>query len=78
MLHLLLAPVDGVLIGVIVAVVLIVVLVVLTLFTRYKICPPDKIMVVQGALIGKNSDGTPRGAKCTHGGAQFVWPFFQK
>ena len=39
--HLLLAPVDGVLIGVIVAVVLIVVLVVLTLFTRYKICPPD-------------------------------------
>ena len=78
MLNNLLAITDGVLIGVIVAVVLIVVLIVLTLFTRYKICPPDKIMVVQGAMIGHNSDGTPRGAKCTHGGAQFVWPFFQK
>lgn len=69
---------DGVLIGVVVTAVLIVVLIILTLFTRYKICPPDKIMVVQGSLIGRNEDGTPRGSKCTHGGAQFVWPFFQR
>ncbi|MGN0822863.1 MAG: flotillin family protein, partial [Candidatus Gallimonas sp.] len=28
--------------------------------------------------IKPNADGTYRSAKCVHGGASFVWPFFQK
>lgn len=44
--------------------------------TRYRKCPPDKILVVSGK-IGKNKDGTPRSAKCIHGGATFIIPVFQ-
>lgn len=62
---------------IVVVIVLVIVLILLTFFTRYKICPPDKIMVVQGK-IGKNSDGTSRSAKCVHGGAMFIMPFVQK
>lgn len=46
------------------------------LFTRYKRCPSDKILVVYGKL-GKGSDGTSRSAKCIHGGAAFIWPLIQ-
>lgn len=68
----------GSIVGIIVAViVLLIALILLTFFTRYKICPPDKILVVQGK-IGKSPDGTTRSAKCTHGGAMFVVPFVQK
>lgn len=62
---------------IVVVIVMVIVLILLTFFTRYKICPPDKIMVVQGK-IGKNSDGTSRSAKCVHGGAMFIMPFVQK
>ena len=58
------------------AVVLIVMSFVLWLFSRYKRCPSDKIMVIYGR-IGKNKDGTNRSSKCIHGGAQFVWPVIQ-
>ena len=58
------------------AVVLIVMSFVLWLFSRYKRCPSDKIMVIYGR-IGKNKDGTTRSSKCIHGGAQFVWPVIQ-
>ena len=44
---------------------------ILTVAMRYKKCPSDHIMVVYGKIGGNQS------AKCIHGGAQFVWPFFQ-
>lgn len=65
----------------IVAVIVVGVLVLFMLFlvvaTRYKTCPSDKIMVIYGK-IKPDGDGTYRSAKCIHGGAAFVWPFFQK
>ena len=65
------------LIPVIVVVVLVVLMILLTIAVRYKTCPPDKIMVIYGK-ISANPDGTYRSAKCIHGGAAFVMPFFQK
>ncbi|MDR3022196.1 MAG: flotillin family protein [Clostridiales bacterium] len=47
------------------------------LATRLKKCPPDKIMVVYGGGSKNNKDGSRKTAKCVHGGASFVWPFFQ-
>ncbi len=41
------------------------------LITRYKKCPPDKILVV----YGKTETG--QAAKCIHGGAAFIWPVIQ-
>jgi flotillin len=76
MLNNLLDGVGGIVGGIIGVIVLLIVLALLTFFTRYKICPTDKIMIVQGK-VGKNSDGTPRSAKCIHGGAMFVVPFIQ-
>ncbi|PKM51369.1 MAG: flotillin [Firmicutes bacterium HGW-Firmicutes-7] len=46
------------------------------LFTRYKKCPSDKILVVYGK-VGKNSAGDHNSAKCIHGGAAFIWPIIQ-
>lgn len=45
-------------------------------FTRFKTCPPDKIMVVYGTTGGNKGD-TKKISKCIHGGATFVWPVFQ-
>ncbi len=67
---------NPIIIVLICAVVLIVMSFVLWLFSRYKRCPSDKIMVIYGR-IGKNKDGTTRSSKCIHGGAQFVWPVIQ-
>ena len=53
------------------AVVLIIVVIVFSLFSRYKRCPSDKILVVYGKTSG---EGT---AKCVHGGAAFIWPIIQ-
>ncbi len=64
-------------IAVIVVVVLIAFLILLTIAVRYKTCPPDKILIIYGK-ISPNPDGTYRSAKCVHGGASFVMPFFQK
>jgi len=58
------------------AVVLVVISFLSWIFSRYKKCPSDKIMVIYGS-IGKNNDGTNRSARCIHGGAEFVWPIFQ-
>ena len=58
------------------AIVLVAVSFILWVFSRYKKCPSDKIMVIYGA-IGKNNDGSNRSAKCIHGGAEFVIPVFQ-
>lgn len=64
-------------IAIVVVVVLLIVLIVLTVALRYKTCPPDKILIIYGK-ISPNPDGTYRSAKCVHGGASFVMPFFQK
>jgi len=45
--------------------------------SRLKKCPADKIMVVYGAGLGKNSDGTARSCRVIHGGTVFVWPIIQ-
>ena len=45
--------------------------IVLTVLSRYKKCPSDKIMVIYGK-VGSNKDGTARSAKCIRGGASFV------
>ena len=66
-----------VIVAVIVVAVLLLFMILLTVAVRYKTCPPDKIMVIYGK-ISANPDGTYRSAKCVHGGAAFVWPFFQK
>ena len=39
--------------------------------SRYKRCPPDKILVVYGKTQGVRS------SRCIHGGACFVWPVIQ-
>ncbi|MAS94499.1 MAG: flotillin [Verrucomicrobiales bacterium] len=42
--------------------------------TRYKRCPPDRILVIYGKTgVGKNG----RSGKCYHGGGAFVWPIIQ-
>lgn len=64
----------GIVLGVVFA--LLVVMIVLMVFTRYKKCPSDKVMVIYGK-ISANKDGTYRSAKCIHGGAAMVWPFIQ-
>ncbi len=43
----------------------------LTLVSRYRMCPPDRILVVFGKVASGQS------SKCYHGGATFVMPFFQ-
>lgn len=58
------------------AIVLIAFMLLVTVISRYKKCPPDKIMVISGK-VGKAADGTLRTAKCFHGGAAFVVPVLQ-
>ena len=64
-------------IGTIVAVVVLLLLILIIIAARYKKCPSDKVMVIYGS-VGKTADGLNRSSKCIHGGAAFVWPFFQK
>lgn len=47
-----------------------------TVLSRYKKCPSDKILVIYGK-IGKGEDGYAKSSKCIHGGAAFIWPVFQ-
>lgn len=64
----------GVVLGIVIGLVLVMLL--LVCLVRYKKCPSDKVMVIYGK-ISKNKDGTGRSAKCIHGGAALVIPFFQ-
>lgn len=66
----------GGIVAVAIVLVLLVILIIATVATRYKKCPPDKVMVIYGK-VGKAPDGTARSAKCIHGGAAFIWPFIQ-
>ena len=58
-------PFYLIVIGVVVAFVLI-----MSLISRYKRCPSDKILVVYGNTGGSS-------AKCIHGGGAFIWPVIQ-
>ncbi len=41
--------------------------------TRYQRCPSNKVLVVYGRQFGEGATT----AKCIHGGAAMVWPYFQ-
>lgn len=43
----------------------------ITMLSRYRMCPPDRILVV----YGKVANGTS--SRCYHGGSTFVWPVVQ-
>jgi len=47
-----------------------------TFLRRYRRCPSDRIMVIDGK-IGKGQDAESRSSKCIHGGAAFIWPIIQ-
>ena len=59
------SPFYLIVIGVVVAFILI-----MSLVSRYKRCPSDKILVVYGNTGGSS-------AKCIHGGGAFIWPVVQ-
>jgi flotillin len=60
----------------IVALVVILFITMIALFSRYKRCPSDKVLVIYGKT-GKGIDGTSRSARTIHGGAAFIWPVIQ-
>lgn len=51
--------------------ILILVLLYFTTYRRFKVCPPDKIMMVQTMNYGQKM------TKCIHGGTRFVLPMAQ-
>jgi flotillin len=52
--------------------VVIFVMIFLTVATRYKRCPSNRILVVYGKMTG-----SPTGTRCLHGGARLVLPLVQ-
>ena len=48
---------------------------IIVILSRYRKCPSDKIMVIYGK-VGNNVDGTNRSARCIHGCAAFIQPYF--
>jgi len=66
---------TGYLLIVIAVAVLFIFILIFSLFSRYKRCPSDKILVVYGK-VGKGTEGNLT-ARCIHGGAAFIWPIIQ-
>lgn len=62
--------------GIITAIVVIVISFLVFVVSRIKKCPSDKILVIYGK-VGSNNDGSSKSATCIHGGAKFIYPFFQ-
>ena len=62
-------PFEGIILACVVAVLLFAL--VITLVSRYKKCPSDRVMVIYGK-VGSNKDGTSKSARCIHGGAKSV------
>ncbi|MCB0805333.1 MAG: flotillin family protein [Bacteroidales bacterium] len=62
--------------GAIIALVVILFATLMALFSRYKRCPSDKILVIYGKT-GKTKEGTSRSSRTIHGGAAFIWPVIQ-
>ena len=67
--------IDPMVVVLVCAVVVVVLTTILLIFSRYKKCPSDKIMVIYGKIGKKGSEN--RSAKCIHGGASFIVPVFQ-
>ncbi len=42
--------------------------------SRYKRCPPDRVLVVYGRTGAKKAGAS---SSCYHGGGAFVWPIIQ-
>ena len=68
--------VAGLIAAIVVAVVLLLIML-MVFISRYKKCPSDKVMVIYGKLKRAKGGAPQASSKCIHGGAQFVWPFFQ-
>ncbi len=66
-------PTEVMLIG---GLILVVFVTLVAFATRYKRCPSDKILVVYGKVGGDGAQGR-LSARCTHGGAAFIWPVIQ-
>lgn len=67
--------IDPMVVVLVCAIVVVVLTTILLIFSRYKKCPSDKIMVIYGKIGKKGSEN--RSAKCIHGGASFIVPVFQ-
>ncbi len=67
--------IDPMVVVLVCAIVVVVLTTVLLIFSRYKKCPSDKILVIYGKISKKGSEN--RSAKCIHGGASFIVPVFQ-
>ncbi|HWR22432.1 MAG TPA: SPFH domain-containing protein [Feifaniaceae bacterium] len=65
----------NVLTGIIITVVVLFA-VLLGVFSRYRKCPSDKVLVIYGK-VGSEKSGQTRSAKCIHGGAAFIIPVLQ-
>ncbi|MDD3875774.1 MAG: SPFH domain-containing protein [Bacteroidales bacterium] len=48
-----------------------------TLLSRYKRCPSDKILVVYGKTRRASGASKQASSKCIHGGGAFIWPVIQ-
>lgn len=46
---------------------------IIALASRYKRCPPDRILVQYGRIGNRGA----KSARCSHGGGAFVWPIIQ-
>ncbi len=57
-------------------VVLLILTTMIVIFSRYRKCPSDKVLVIYGK-VGSGQDGASRSSKCIHGGAAFIWPVIQ-
>ncbi len=57
-------------------IVLLVLTTIIVIFSRYRKCPSDKVLVIYGK-VGSGQDGSSRSSKCIHGGAAFIWPVIQ-
>ncbi|GAB4092310.1 flotillin family protein [Flaviaesturariibacter terrae] len=66
---------SGLLLIVIAVTVVFLFILLFSLFSRFKRCPSDKVLVVYGK-VGSNAEGN-LSAKCIHGGAAFIWPIIQ-
>ncbi|MDR2675848.1 MAG: flotillin family protein [Opitutaceae bacterium] len=47
------------------------IMILIGIIRRYRMCPPDRVLVVYGKIFGKGA------ARCYNGGATFVMPVFQ-
>lgn len=56
--------------------VVVIFITIVSILSRYKKCPPDKILIVYGKS-SKDKDGSRKPAKIIHGGSTFIWPYLQ-